>query len=318
MRLRLAAAVALAVVCPASARGQVEFPEWLDGLRREARERGIGDATVQQALAGVARIPRVLELQDLQPEQTLSYAEYERRVVPEARVREGQRLLDLHRTVLDEIGARHGVQSRFIVALWGVESDYGRRMGDLPAVAALATLAHGGRRREFFRQELLALLAAIDAGWAPPTGLTSSWAGALGQCQFMPSNLRFAVDHDGDGRRDIWSTRADVFASIARFLAQLGWEDEETWGRPVRVPAGFDPRLAGEEVRMTLSRWQAFGVRRLDGAELPDRDLWCSLLLPDGPSGPAFLIYDDFAVLMRWNRSVHFGLAVGHLADALR
>lgn len=318
-RRPLAAAVAVAALwVPAAAVGQ-GFEDWVADLRREARTRGVSEAVLDRALSGAAVLDRVLDLQERQPEATLSWAEYARRVVPASRVAEGRRRLAAHAGLLDEVSQRFGVQPRFVVALWGIESDFGRQTGGTPAVAALATLAFGGRRRDYFRTELIELLLAAQAGYTEPAGLTSSWAGALGQCQFMPSNFRrFAVDWDGDGRRDIWGTTGDVLASIARFLNHLGWKDDETWGRPVVLPPGFDERLAGEAVRMTLSRWSDLGVSRPGGGALPDRDLWATLILPDGPSGEAFLVYDDFFTLRRWNRSTNFALAVGRLSDALR
>ena len=304
---------------PHAVSARESFSEWLTGLRVEAEGGGISAATLDRALDGAAPIDRVLQLQRRQPEGTLSWAEYSARVVPEARTVEARKRLAEHRLLLDEISAEYGVQPRFIVALWGIESDFGRNMGDTPAVSALATIAWDGRRREYFRRELLALLKAMEAGYVEPGPMTSSWAGALGQCQFMPSNFaRFAVDWDDDGRRDIWDTPADVLASIARFLAHLGWKDDETWGRQVLLPTPFDGRLAGAEVRMKLKRWNALGVRRLNGADLPTRDLWTSLILPDGGRGEAFLVYDDFFTLMRWNRSTHFALAVGKLSEGLR
>jgi membrane-bound lytic murein transglycosylase B len=296
------------------------FDDWLADLRRDAQKRGVSTATLDAALAGAAPIDRILELQNRQPESRLSWSEYGRRVVSDDRVLRGRQMMGEHANLLARVAAEHGVQPRFLVALWGIESDFGHHTGDHPAVSALATLGWGGRRGDYFRRELIELLVAVDDGYVEPERLYSSWAGALGQCQFMPSNFRrFAVDGDGDGRRDIWGSTPDVLSSMARFLSHLGWKDDETWGRPVQLPDGFDARLAGPDTKMRLDRWNELGVRRIDGGPLPGRDdLWAVLLLPDGPRGDAFLVYDDFFTLMRWNRSWHFGLAVGTLSDRLR
>ena len=298
---------------------QVSFTQWLDALRSDAQEKGVSRATLDVALADVAPIDRVLQLQQKQPEVTLSWAEYSRRVVSNDRILRGRQKLDEHHELLTQIAAKYGVQARFLVALWGVESDFGQHTGDTPAISALATLGWRGRRGAYFRRELIELLTTVESGYTDPTRLRSSWAGALGQCQFMPSNFkRFSVDFDGDGTRDIWTSTGDVLASMARFLSHLGWNDDETWGRPVLLPEGFDGRLAGRDTKMLLAKWNKLGIRRLNGGTLPTRDLWATLVLPDGPLGDAFLVYEDFFTLMRWNRSYHFALSVGTLSDQLR
>jgi len=296
-----------------------DFDVWLRELETEATKRRISPSTLRAVLPKLRVEPKVLELQRRQPEVRLSYHQYRNRVVPADRVIYGRRQLDKHAELLEEIGASYGVQPRFIVALWGIESDFGRNIGDMSVLNSLTSLAYAGSRRSYFRRELLEALAVIDAGEASADGMVGSWAGAMGQCQFMPSNFRrLAVDGDGDGRRDIWGTTADVFASIARFLSAHGWHGDQTWGREVRLPPDFDHRLAGRDARLRLSRWQALGVRRTDGRELPTRDLWASLVLPDGRRGPPFLVYEDFDVLLKWNRSNRFALAVGYLADRLQ
>ena len=318
-RLGLILYLALGSLLFANLAGAEEFDRWLQELRREASTAGISSRTLDSALGGIEPLTYVIRAQRRQPEATLSWQQYRSRVVSFDRQLRGRELAAAHADQLHRVAAQYGVQARFIVAFWGIESDYGRNLGDVPVAAALATIAHGGRRRDYFRRELIELLRSIDAGHTPAGTVTGSWAGALGQCQFMPSNYRrYAIDGDGDGRRDIWGTRADIFASIANFLAKLGWDDEQTWGRAAQIPADFDARLAGLDVRMKLARWQSLGVRRLDGRDLPRRkDLWSNLLLPDGRSGEAFLVYDDFHTTMRWNRSTHFALAVGVLADAV-
>lgn len=295
------------------------FSSWLDEVRADALRSGVSSATLEATLADAVPIERVLQSQERQPESRLSWAQYRRRVVSEDRIVRGRGHMEQHGELLGNVAEKYGVQPRFLVALWGIESDYGHHTGDTPAVSALATLGWRGRRGDYFRRELMALLATVESGYVDPERLYGSWAGALGQCQFMPSNFkRFAVDYDGDGTRDIWTSTGDVLASMARFLQHLGWKDDETWGRPVRLPVGFDARLSGPDTKMRLSRWNELGVRRLNGGDLPRREMWASLLLPDGPRGDSFLVYDDFFTLMRWNRSYHFALSVGTLSDRLR
>ena len=295
-----------------------DFAAWLMEFRQAALAAGISPDTLAAVLPGLSFRPRVVELDRRQPEGTLTYAEYLSRVLPPARVNRGKRLLRKHRALLTEIGAAYGVQPRFIVALWGVESDFGRVTGGFPVLDSLATLAFDGRRGEFFRGQLLEALRIVDDGHIEPDKMLGSWAGAMGQSQFMPSSFQqFAVDHDGDGRRDIWGTLPDVFASAANYLASAGWQYDQTWGRRVRLPEGFDVDLKGLEVKKFLAEWQALGVRRSNGDDLPTRQLSASLILPGGPEGPAFLTYSNYRVLLKWNRSHYFATTIGQFADIL-
>lgn len=295
------------------------FPVWLEGVKQEALDKGISADTVSQALDGLEPIPRVIELDRRQVEGRITYQEYRRRVLSEERVERGRALLAEHQELLDEIGAEYGVQPRFIVALWGIETSYGGWPGNTPVIGALATLAHEGRRAEFFRSELMHALSILDNGDIALDDMVGSWAGAMGQSQFMPSSyFRNAVDYDGDGRRDIWGTLPDVFASIANYLAKAGWNDQRTWGREVGLPAALGGGLDGLKVRRGLPDWHDLGVRRADGTALPQVALDASLLRMDEGEGPAYLVYDNFRVLMAWNRSTYFGLTVGQLSDLIR
>lgn len=295
-----------------------DFAAWLTAFRQEALAEGISSETLDAVLPGLTFRSRVVELDRRQPEGTLTYAGYLSRVLPPARVNRGKRLLRKHRALLTEIGAAYGVQPRFIVALWGIESDFGRVTGGFPVLDSLATLAFDGRRGEFFRGQLLEALRIVDDGHIQPAKMLGSWAGAMGQSQFMPSSFQqYAVDHDGDGRRDIWGTLPDVFASAANYLVQAGWKHDHTWGRQVRLPEGFDFALKGLEVKKPLDEWQALGVRRSNGDDLPTRQLPASLILPGGPEGPAFLTYSNYRVLLKWNRSHYFATTVGQFADML-
>lgn len=310
--------ILLCGVLPALAQ-QNDFTTWLQGVRSEARQQGIRTQTLDAALAGLQPIPRVLELDRRQPEFTLTLSDYLQRVVTPKRIQRGKRLFKTHHAILSQIGATYRVQPRFIAALWGLETGYGRITGGFSVIEALATLAYEGRRSAFFRRELFNALWILDQGHIHLQAMQGSWAGAMGQNQFMPSSFRqYAVDYDGDGRKDIWTTLADVFASTANYLARAGWRGHQTWGRQVRLPAAFNSKLTGLNIRKSLSAWQALGIRRIDGRDLPRQPLQAALLQPDGAAGAAFLVYHNFRAILRWNRSHYFALAVGKLADALR
>lgn len=303
---------------PLRAGSAASFEAWLAEFRAEARARGISAATLERAFSGVRPLDAVIEADRRQPERRLSFAEYRAKVVSEARIRRGRQLLAEHRALLERIRARYGVPPQTLVALWGIESSYGTYKGTYRVIDALATLAWEGRRAELFRRELLAALEILERGEREPERLLGSWAGAMGQCQFMPSSFLFyAVDFDGDGRRDIWTSLPDVFASMSHYLARAGWSGGQRWGRPVRLPVRLDPALVGLDRREDLAAWSRRGVRTLEGGPLPVVPVQASLLLVDGESGPAFLVYSNFRTLMAWNRSTYFALSVGLLADAL-
>jgi membrane-bound lytic murein transglycosylase B len=294
------------------------FNAWLDGLRQDAMEQGIGAATLDAALTGLAPIARVIELDRRQPEGRFTFQEYNQRVLSASRIERGRELYREHRSLLDRVARDYGVQAPVIVAIWGVESTYGAYHGEFPVIGALATLAYDGRRAAFFRRELLQALKIVDHGDVSASGMTGSWAGAMGQSQFMPSSYHaYAVDYDHDGRRDIWTSLPDVFASIANYLAKSGWNDRRTWGRRVRLPSTIDGDFAGLQMRKSLPEWQALGVRKDDGTDLPGVPLTASLLRTDDGQGPSYLVYDNFRVLMAWNRSTYFALTVGELADLI-
>ncbi len=317
--LSLVVMVAAALLFGAPARAaDPDFAQWLDELRVEAAARGIRQRTLDRALTGVKPIPRVIELDRRQPEFTLTFEEYLDRVVPASRVETGRHKLAENRALLDRVAREYGVQARFIVALWGIESDFGRHGGGFSVIAALVTLAHDGRRSAFFRGQLFDALTILDEGHIEPEKMIGSWAGAMGQNQFMPSSfVRFAQDYDRDGRRDIWTTKADIFASAANYLERSGWRRDQDWGREVRLPAGFDHRLATLEINKSLAQWQALGVRRPDGGDLATDAPGASLVLPEGEGGAAYLVHDNYATILKWNRSNFFAIAVGRLADAI-
>jgi len=318
----LARAAMLALLLPWSAAASANeqpFGTWLDGVRKEAAGRGIRPATLDAALAGIEPIPRVIELDRKQPEFTLTLEQYLARVVSDARIERGRQAMADNRALLDALAARYGVQPRFVAALWGIETDYGRVTGNYPVVAALATLAYDGRRATFFRRELMNALTILDQGHIRAADMKGSWAGAMGQNQFMPSSfLAYAVDHDGDGRRDIWQNRADVLASVANYLAKVGWRSDQTWGREALLPPGFDTSLISTSAWKTLPEWSRLGVRRADGGPLPEAAVEARLVRPnrDG-TGPVFLAYRNYEATLKWNRSDYFAVAVGRLSDAI-
>ena len=309
------------------------FDQFLAGIRTDAAQRGISTATLDAALAGVKPIDRVVELDRKQPEFTLKFDQYVAGVVSAPRVAAARARYKENAALLDAVGKKYGVQPRFIVAFWGIETNFGANTGGFSVVASLATLAYEGRRAAYFRDELLNALKIIDQGHIKAADMKGSWAGAMGQSQFMPSTfLGYAVDWDGDGKRDIWRDKGDVFASAANYLKQSGWNDAETWGRRVTIPAGFESKLdalkrppsdsrCGALGRLTadkpLHEWQAMGVRRSDGGDLPASNVMAALALPEGPTGPALLVYGNFRATLKWNCSISFAAAVGSLADQI-
>jgi peptidoglycan lytic transglycosylase B len=313
------AAALLIATASANARANPQdFSGWLDGVRAEARANGISQNTIDIALNGLEPLPRVIELDRNQPESTLRFEEYIARLVSEERVNTGRALMAQNSALLQQVADRYGVQPAFIVAFWGVESNYGHLVGDFNVFGALATLAYDGRRSAYFRKELLQALRIVDQGHIAPAAMTGSWAGAMGQNQFMPSSfLDFAVDFDNDGRRDIWSSQADVFASIANYLAKSGWKSGQGWGYPVRVGPGFDQSLIGLQQRQTEEEWGRLGVTLADGSPLPASPSSASLVQPAGAGGAVYLVYDNYRTILRWNRSLYFATAVGYLADRL-
>lgn len=293
-----------------------DFNSWLANFKTEAIKKGIKKTTLDSAFSGVKPIPRVIELDRQQPEFTLTFQQYIRKVISNRRVNIGKRKLLEHSELLENVSKKFNVQPRFIVALWAIETDFGRVMGGFPVISSLATLAFDGRRGKFFRKELILALKIIDGGHITADKMMGSWAGAMGQNQFMPSSFHaYAVDYNGDGSKDIWKTLPDVFASIANYLSQSGWRGNETWGRPVILPKGF----AFKKNARFLAEWQTLGVRKFDGSDLPNFSLKASIILPaKNLMEPAYLAYNNYQVILRWNRSDYFAVAVGTLADKLK
>lgn len=299
------------------------FDAWLKAFRLEAAQKGISETTLVSAIDSIIPIPRVIELDRKQPEFTQTFWKYLDSAVSEARVKDGAARLAANKDLLQKLEKKYGVPGRFLVAFWGLETNYGRNLGGFRVVTALATLAYDGRRSTFFRTELLNALSIIDKGHITADKMVGSWAGAMGQTQFMPSTfLRHAVDETGDGHIDVWSQTPDALGSGANYLRDLGWDGKWSWGREVRLPKGFDLTLASldsgaAETTKPLGSWAALGITRTDGKPLPKQDLKAALLLPAGVNGPAFLVYDNFRIILKWNRSISYALAIGHLSDRI-
>jgi len=312
--------LALALRSGAFAQEPSGFQRWLAAFQREAITSGISEATVEQAFRGLSPLPKVIELDRRQPELILTLEEYLSRVVTDARVSTGRSKLKEYSGLLERIHQGFGVEPHVLVALWAVESDFGRSTGDFPVIAATATLAYEGRRAAFFRRELLYALRILERGDTPQHRMLGSWAGAMGQFQFMPSSLwTYALDHDGDGRIDVWHNLGDAFASAANYLSRSGWEPGRPWGWEVRVPPGLDKESVGLERTRPVKEWQAMGVRLMDGSDLREAELSSgSILQPDGTAGRSFLVGENYRVLLKWNRSHHFAIAVGILARRIQ
>src|SRR6516225_8053343 len=284
-----------------------DFYAFLYAVRSQAAAQGIRLSTVDLALRSAQYLPHVIELDRHQPEQVLTFAQYLAKTVSPGRVENARRQLVDNRILLDSVWRRYNVEPRFVVALWGLERDFGAITGNYLVVSSLATLGFDGRRGPYFRGELISSLRIIDQGNIGGGNMLGSWAGAMGQCQFMPSTfLRYAVDYDGDGRRDIWHDRADVLGSIANFLAHLGWRNGETWGREVLLPPGFDLSRTGLDVIRPTEQWTRMGVRGIDARPLAAGGSTASLVLPGGNEGPALLVFANFRTIMRWNKSTYF------------
>ena len=292
------------------------FADWLAELRAEARELGISETTLRE-LDNLQPLERVMELDSSQPEFVQTFTRYLGLRVTPNQVARGQSLLQQHSVLLEQVRQRYGVQPHYLVAFWAVESNYGRSTGGFSVLEALATLAFDPRRADFFRRQLLTALQIIDDGHIQAERMSGSWAGAMGQLQFMPNIFyQYGIDGDQDGRIDIWNSLPDIFHSAANFLSQSGWRGDERWGREVLLTEDFDFSLTGTSTRKPLQEWRDLGVTQLNGAPIPvAAGMEASVILPAGAQGPAFLGYANFRTTMTYNPSTFYALTVGHLAD---
>ncbi len=304
---------------PVDPAAQRAFEACLAGLRPAQRAAGLRDATLDAHLGGLVPDPTLLTLLNQQPEFTTPIWDYLAALVDQQRVDDGLAMLAQHRAVLDEVAARYGVDAETVVAVWGVESDFGRISGRRPILQSLATLACEGRRQAFFRGELIATLQIVQDGDVDPAKLMGSWAGAFGHTQFMPSTYRrIAVDMDGDGRRDLIDSIPDALGSTARYLQRSGWRTGQRWGMEVALPAGFAPGQPDRRARRPIAEWRARGLTLADGTPLPADAPDAGLLLPAGAGGPAFLVHRNFEAIYSYNAAVSYALAIAHLSDRLR
>ena len=316
--------IAAMVLCASQAQANdLVFSDCLQGLRSKAAAVGVSNASFDTSTAGLVADMSVLELLDAQPEFTTPIWDYLAALVDQQRVDDGQAMLKTHAATLAQVAQQYGVDAQTVVAVWGVESDYGKTFGKRPLLTSLATLSCFGRRQEFFRGEFFATLKLLQSGDLKPEGLTGSWAGAFGHTQFMPTTYqRIAVDGDGDGRRDLVASIPDALASTANYLKKAGWRTGEPWGYEVKLPPGFDISLAGRKNKRTLRDWAARGVVRRSTPSAEDTltsvDAMAGLLLPAGANGPAWLVFRNFDAIYSYNAAESYALAIALLSDRLR
>ncbi|MGE0846474.1 MAG: lytic murein transglycosylase [Flavobacteriaceae bacterium] len=304
------------VLCMSPA--QANFDRFVRDLWPEAKARGVSAETFNHAFRGMKPDREVIEKSNRQAEFDLTIGQYLGKVVSDARVDMGRQRYKEYRRVLDAIERRFGVDGNVVLAIWGMESNYGDRLGEYNVIRSLATLAYQGRRQSFFRKELITALGILDRGHIPFERMNGSWAGAMGHTQFMPSSFRaYSADYDGDGKHDIWTNVSDALASTANYLRRHGWRHGETWGYEVSLPRGFNYSLAGRKHRRTLAEWRRLGVVRPTGRDFPRPGDKAWLELPGGAKGPAFLLLPNFNVILTYNNAVAYGLGVGHLADRI-
>ncbi len=295
------------------------FPACLEALWPDAARRGVSRESFDQHTAGLTPDLRIMDLLDSQPEFTKTFWEYLDLLVSEERIQKGREVLAQHRATFDSVEKAYGVDRHAIAAIWGIESKYGTMVGERPVIRSTATLACVGRRQAYFRDEFLVTLEILQRGDVRPDDLKGSWAGAFGPTQFMPTAFkRYAVDFDGDGRRDVVTSIPDVIASTANNLKKDGWAPGQTWGYEVVVPPGFDYLLADRSRQFTLAQWEKLGLRRPGGQPFARPAERAYLLVPAGARGPGFLMLNNFRVIMKYNPAEAYALAIGHLADRLR
>jgi membrane-bound lytic murein transglycosylase B len=298
-----------------------DFLSWLGVLRQEAIQYGISQELVDEALPDtLTPNERVLRLDRKQPEGGIPFEKYKKNVMTAKRLKEGRHHMRQYRTLLKQVSRAYGVEPQYIVALWGIETSFGKHVGGFETIPALVTLAYEGRRGDFFRRELLKALKIVDQGNIGLHEMKGSWAGAMGQCQFMPTSFEeYAQDYNKDGKRDIWNTTADVFASAAAYLSESGWRKGQPWGHRVMLPKGFDRTLIGLNIQKPLQFWQEAGVRLPNGRNLPlDSHDQVSIIQPGGEGYKTYIVYGNYRILMKWNNSTYFATAVGHFADQLK
>lgn len=294
------------------------FPVCLVGLQARARSEGLSETTINSTVANLQFVPRVIELDQQQPEFSQTFDHYFSKRATEWRVNEGRRLLKKHSVLLNQLAQKYGVPPQYILSFWGLETNYGSYKGKMSVLNSLATLACEPRRSNYFTIELMQALKLKEKYQFDDDTMVGSWAGAMGHTQFMPSAYaKYAVDGDGDGKADLWNSTTDALTSAANFLQHLGWQRDQRWGREVLLPKDFSYSHLGAKQPLSLSEWAALNVKQANGQPLPAVDIQAALYLPAGHTGPAFLGYENFNVIMRWNLSEFYAITVGHLADRI-
>jgi membrane-bound lytic murein transglycosylase B len=296
---------------------QQSWSSWVAQVRAEALKQGISESLLNEAFADIHEPSKQVKgLARSQPEHRLTYTKYRNSRVDAYRIAIGRKEYKKNQTLLTEIGNQYGVDPCFITSFWGMETSYGSYMGNFPVIKSLATLAYDSNRPDFFRRELFLALHILNDGHVTLQRFKGEWAGASGQPQFLPSSwVKYAVDYDGDGRKDIWDSKADVFASIANYMKLNGWKAGEPWATYVKLPANFDMALEGKTIIKPVSEWNALGVRTETGQPLPHQDLQASIVQPNG--GPVFLAYPNYRMILRYNNSIYYAGAIGYLADSI-
>ena len=310
-------ALSTLIFSPNTAKAE-SFEAWRNGFKAQAVAQGVSGSWFDEAMSGVSPIQRVIELDGKQPEHKITFAEYKKRVINQKRIDEGRRLYKKHYKILKEIEGTYGVPPQYVISLWGIETNFGGNTGGFKVIDSLATLAWDGRRRDFFEKELVNALKISQAGHVSLANFKGSWAGAMGQNQFMPSSfISYAVDHDNDGKRDIWTNKHDVFASTSNYLKKNGWKSGEKWGRQVYLTSPISESLVGPKIKKPLSFWKNKGIKTVGGEPLPNVNISASLVQPDGAKGPSYIVYNNYQTIMHWNRSTYFATSVGLLADLI-
>ena len=295
---------------------ETTFDKWLEDFKREAITKGISQFTLQ-VLNDAKPIKKTIKLDRNQPEFKLTFEEYKKRIVSDYRINKAKNEFLKNKDLLDKISKKYNVQSRYIISLWAIESNFGNNMGDFNLFHTLSSLAYDGRRSEYFRSELISALIIIENEMVDNQNIKSGWAGALGQCQFMPSSyLKYAVDENKDGKIDIWNTKEDVFGSIANYLSKNGWKGNLIWGRNVSTK-GVKDILKYNKKNKKINDWSKIGIKKNDGTNLPLVNINAKLLIVDKMRKNSFLVYNNFETLLKWNRSNYFALSVGLLSDKI-
>lgn len=317
MKRQLILACLVSILPPLLFAASGNWNQWVAGVRQEALKQGISASLFDEAFADIHEPSKKIKgLSKSQPEHRLSYSKYLSTRVDPYRIAIGRREFKKNHVVLEDIGHRYGVDPCFIAAFWGMETSYGSYMGDFPVIKSLATLAYDSNRSDFFRKELFLALHILNDGHVSLANFKGEWAGASGQPQFLPSSwVKYAVDYDGDGRKDIWQSKPDTFASIANYMKQNGWQTGEPWAVYVKLPAQFDRALEGKTIIKPVSEWNALGVRTEKGQPLPNQQLQASIIQPVG--GPVFLAYPNYKMILHYNNSVYYAGAIGYLADKI-